>query len=301
MSTKRILFTGPTGLVGTAVLSRLLADGHHVLAVSRNPPPTESARLTWRTADLADGADHILSQTPELDAVVHFAAGIHVPDDEEPETWYTRLNADFSRELFAGCARDTIRTAVYASSLNFLRHPLESVINEEHAIAPTTPYGASKYGGEQALFELEKSGGYRAVSLRLPSPIAFDPSLLHRNVVKIWIEAARLGEPIRVYGKGSRTQNFVATVDIAEAVALSLSASDARGVFNIASETPLGMQELAELIASRSGATITNCGSDPKESERWNLDGRKAATQLGFVPRFSSRSAIETLLDNVAW
>ncbi len=301
MSTRRILLTGPTGLVGTAVLSRLLADGHQVLAVSRNPPPTKSAQLTWITADLADGADHILAQTPELDAVVHFAATIRVPEHEDPGTWYTRLNTDFSRELFAGCARDTIETVVYASGLNFLRHPLESVITEEHPIALTTPYGASKYLCEQALFELEESAGYRAVSLRLPSPIAFDPSLLHRNVVKIWIEAAKRGEPIRVFGEGSRTQNFVATVDIAEAVALSLSARDARGVFNIASETPLGMRELAELIASRSGATITYDGSDPKESERWDLDGEKAATQLGFVPRFSSRSAIETLLDNVAW
>lgn len=55
---KRIVVTGASGNVGTALLRRLVGDGHDydIVGVSRRPPPQEGvyARADWHQVDLAE-------------------------------------------------------------------------------------------------------------------------------------------------------------------------------------------------------------------------------------------------------
>ena len=70
----RILITGATGFVGQAVTARLLAQGHEVFALSRNPEAAR-ARLPGPVVILplpnAGPGPHNLPENP--DAVIHLA------------------------------------------------------------------------------------------------------------------------------------------------------------------------------------------------------------------------------------
>ena len=70
----RVLLTDATGFIGSAVLARLVAEGHEVRAVARRP----GAGLTpaeWRNLDIAHTTDAAAwrPHLEDVDAVVHCA------------------------------------------------------------------------------------------------------------------------------------------------------------------------------------------------------------------------------------
>ncbi len=75
-----VLVLGATGYVGTAVVDRLVRDGHHVSAVSRTAPADPRPRVTPVRADLADPGAVAALVTTNLDAVVHTAAPLDDTD-----------------------------------------------------------------------------------------------------------------------------------------------------------------------------------------------------------------------------
>lgn len=288
-----VLLTGGTGLVGADVLDRLVRDGYEVICVSRRRPP-EGPRFTWIPADLAGDPGTLIASLPAVDFVVHAAAARSGPPGEEL-AYLRRVNVAFTVTLFDWAAARGVRAVVYVSGFNLLRRPLEPVITEEHPVAPDTPYAITKYEGELGLAKHADRGRFRRVCLRLSSPIPFVYDRLHDTVVKTWIDRARAGQPLNVHGLGDRTQDFVATEDIASAV-LGALRNEARGTYNVASGSALAMRELAELIAARWPVPIRFEGDDPNAGERWKISIARAAADLGYAPMYTARSAIERLL-----
>ena len=70
MTGRRVLLTGATGFVGTALSSRLLELGAHVGCVSRTPRESQHARVEWFNGDVED-PDAMLRATRGVDAVFH--------------------------------------------------------------------------------------------------------------------------------------------------------------------------------------------------------------------------------------
>src|SRR5689334_19184639 len=84
----RIVVTGATGNIGTAVLRRLSADAHHLGGVARRLPdgPLPGTKpVEWTSIDLTDpGCIPDLTATfSDADAVVHLAWGFQPSHDEE--------------------------------------------------------------------------------------------------------------------------------------------------------------------------------------------------------------------------
>jgi UDP-glucose 4-epimerase len=294
----RVLLTGASGLVGTALLERLLQDGHDVVAADRVRPRVAHPRLRWIEVDFALDPERVARELPTDDVIVHAGGAVRLPAQADELSIYRRTNAEFSERLFRRCAEQHAATVVYISSLSVLRRPLEPLIVEAHALGPTTAYALSKYWGELALDQYALAA-YRGVTLRISSPIAFELDLLHDNVVKKWVMAARAKTPITVFGQGTRTQDFVATRDVAQAVSLAIARPEARGTYHIASGSPVSMRELGELVSSRLGVALRFAGQDPEEAVRWNVDIDRAGHDLGYVPGWSSRAAIEQLLESL--
>jgi uncharacterized protein YbjT (DUF2867 family) len=75
MDQDRIVVTGGTGVLGRAVVARLLADGQPVRVVSRRPrPETGAEAYEWATADLRSGAGAVEAMRGAR-AVIHCASG----------------------------------------------------------------------------------------------------------------------------------------------------------------------------------------------------------------------------------
>jgi UDP-glucose 4-epimerase len=294
-----ILVTGGTGLIGTAIVNRLLEAGHALTSVSRRPPRVASEQLRWLSADLAVDPESALRQVEAVDAVVHAAAAINDAGDARSLSLLLETNLRASDALFRWCGARAVDRVVFVSSLSVLSRPLQTPIGEAHPVGPATPYGMSKLWNEEQLRRRAREDGFRPVILRISSPIPSTFEALPRTVVKIWIEAALRNGPLKVFGSGSRSQDFVACTDVAEAVFQALVSPAANDVYHIGSGVPLSMRELAQRIARFRNTPIVFEGVDPNEGDRWQLSLEKSRKELNYAPKWSGPQVIESLLRTV--
>lgn len=293
----RILFTGATGLVGTAVLQRIIAAGHSVVALSRNTGAARSG-VQWLKADFRRDIRPVLMNIAPVDAVVHNAASLVLGRNQGELEELENVNCQASRILINWSVREGVANFIFSSSLSHIERPFPAVITENAIVSPTIPYSRSKYKIEQELVAAAQDSSLRAFVFRLSSPVSRDPAFLPRNVIRLWIEKAQLGEDLTVFGTGSRTQDFVCVDDIATAYEAALRSRSA-GLYNIASGTALSMRELAKMIASRFGVGVRFHAEDVNEMERWNISIEKAQQHLQYSPHWTSRSVISELLHQI--
>jgi UDP-glucose 4-epimerase len=294
-----ILITGGTGLIGSEIVNRLLVAGHSLTLISRRPPRTSSERLRWLFADLAADPESVLQKLPAFDAVVHAAAAKDDSGDARSLSVLFDTNMRASDSLFRWCGERGIRRVVLIGGLNVLRRPLQLPISESHPVGPATPYGMTKLWSEEQLQRRAREYGFTPIILRVSSPIPATFESLPATVVKAWIQAALRNEPLKVFGSGGRSQDFVACTDVAEAVFQSLQSPAASGVYQIGSGFPLSMRDLAQAIAVFRNTPIVFDGVDPNENDRWELSLDRARQELGYAPKQSGRQAIEFLLRQI--
>ncbi|WP_081622846.1 MULTISPECIES: NAD-dependent epimerase/dehydratase family protein [unclassified Thioalkalivibrio] len=170
--TQRVLVTGATGFVGSAVVQRLAAEGRLV--------PVAGCR---RSGSVPEGAE--LAVTPSLgpeadwsgalqgvEAVVHAAARVHVMEEDaaDPLAEYRRANVDGTLALARQAAQAGVRRFVFVSSVkvNGEQTAPGSAFSAADAPAPEDPYGVSKAEAEAALFALGRETGMEIVAVRPP-------------------------------------------------------------------------------------------------------------------------------------
>ncbi len=297
---KSILVTGGTGLIGSEIINLLLQKNYKVIALNRTEPSVKHENLQWIKFDiLSEEIEKVLESISNIDGVIHTAAYLKFENNYKDVEYSRKVNIEFTDKLFHHLVTlDKEMPVIYFSSLSILQKPLNNVITEGHSIAPNTIYALSKYWGELSLLSYTKDSKIRPVIFRVSSPISQDSDRLHNNVVKVWVDLARAGHKITIFGKGERTQDFVSTEDIANAVLLAIENNKANGIFNIASGTSISMNKLAEEIAGFFNVRFEQRRMDENENDRWNISLKKATNVLGYQPKYSSSTVISNMLNN---
>jgi nucleoside-diphosphate-sugar epimerase len=165
----RLLLTGGTGFVGRALVPRLVAAGHEVLAATRGAAPPGTTPLAL-DADSPEAA--WTEALRDVEAVVHVAGLAHRLSDDpaRAEADHRRINRDWTLTLgraaqAAGVARFLFVSTVYVHAVP----PPGTKVTEATPIAPVGPYATAKAEAEAGLRAL--FGDASLVTLR--------PSLVH--------------------------------------------------------------------------------------------------------------------------
>lgn len=278
----KVLVTGGTGHIGSAICGHLTSLGWDVVAVSR----TGDIR-----ADLAhvDFGDRVVRTVERCDAIVHCAANLH---KGVRELGLSLVNGLGTQLVIDAAFRTRARCLVYLSSLPVIGRPLSVPVDENHPANPLTAYHASKLYGEH-LVRLAQQDSLRTVSLRITSPIG--PGTPPGRIFSEFISRARRDEPLVLAGQGGREQDYVDVRDIARAVTQSITAN-ASGVFNVASGRAVSNRDFASRCVSvlKSGSRIEYSGNpDPDEDLAWVISIAKARESFGYEPAFPLEESIE--------
>src|SRR3954451_10389210 len=111
----RILVTGSSGFIGTAVTSALAAAGHHVRAASRTLGLVDVQGVEWmKLPDLAGEVDWE-PFVEGMDIVIHLAGIAHRSDSYRGD--YDTINRAVTVSLVKACRDHKIKRLIFMSSI----------------------------------------------------------------------------------------------------------------------------------------------------------------------------------------
>lgn len=236
----RILVTGATGFIGSALIGTFAAQGRALRAALRRPPPDSFPDVVevFRHHDLAES----VTWAPALegvDAVIHLAGIAHVGPDIAAER-YDRVNRLATERLASAAAKAGVRHFIFVSSLRAQAGPTaDHIVSERDEAAPTDAYGRSKLAAEIAV----RAAGVPFTILR---PVVLYGPGVRGNVALLARVAAR-PYPLPLKSFANR-RSLLGIANFISAVAFVLATPAAVGETFIVADPGLA-PSLAELIA----------------------------------------------------
>ena len=174
-----VLVTGGAGYIGSHMVHELVDAGETVLVVDdlstgfRRAVPPPGKLIVGNAGD----EDRIAALMADdgVDAVIHFAGSIVVPDSLRDPLGYYLNNTVNSRALIAAAVRAGVRHFIFSSTAAVYGIPTASPVYEDAPLAPISPYGASKMMTETMLRDAAAAHDLSFVALRYFNVAGADP------------------------------------------------------------------------------------------------------------------------------
>jgi UDP-glucose 4-epimerase len=234
-----VLVTGGAGYIGSHMDHALLDAGERVVVLD-----DLSTGFDWAVAQgaqfvVGDAGDqalvaHLIAEH-RIEAIVHFAASIVVPDSVRNPLGYYHNNTVNSRALIEAAVKGGVRHFIFSSTAAVYGNPERVPICEGDATVSTSPYGSSKLMTEIMLRDATLAHGLRHVILRYFNVAGADP--LGRagqltkgatHLIKVAIEAALgLRPKVEVFGTDYPTPDGTCIRDYIHVCDLVRAHSDA--------------------------------------------------------------------------
>jgi UDP-glucose 4-epimerase len=267
----RVAVVGGSGFVGRHVVTTFSQRDADVVTIDVREPVERKARERYARCDVTDlgRVAGVASAVGEVDVVVWLPARIR-QDARVGENAREDIRMMVEAPLvFLRSLRGQPQSLVYLSSIQVYGYPIELPVRESHPTRPFTAYGVAKLCGENYLAIAGHQRGVAVASLR-PSFI-YGPGQHARNVIPVFLAAARRGEPPTVHRWGTDIRDDVHVRDVAAAV-FSAAERGADGRYNVASGVPHTLREVAETVCRVAG----------------NVSPRFTETASGWVDRWYS-------------
>jgi UDP-glucose 4-epimerase len=294
----RVLVTGGAGFIGSNLVDTLLERGDDVSVVDdlstgrrENLTRALAAGARLHEASITDGANIAALFSDERPEVVfHLAAQIDVRRAVEDPAHDAAVNVGGTAVVLDAARAAGTRRFLLASTGGAIYGDCDRLPTPEDApAAPISPYGASKAAAETYLALYRRLHGLSTCALRLANVYGprQDP-LGEGGVVAIYCHAAANRTPVRVFGDGRQTRDFVYVGDVAAAFAAA-SQSDAPGPYNVGTGEETSVLDLVE----RLGLQAIFEPERPGEVKRSALDPSAARAALSWQPRVGLAEGLE--------
>ncbi len=174
-----ILVTGGAGYIGSHMVHELVDAGEPAVVLDnlstgfRFLIPSTVPFVAGSTGDRELVAKTI--QRYGVDAIIHFAASIVVPDSVRDPLGYYRNNTMNTCALLEAAAETGVKRIIFSSTAAVYGNPTDVPVREDAATAPISPYGSSKLMSEIMLHDAGKAYGLQFVVLRYFNVAGADP------------------------------------------------------------------------------------------------------------------------------
>jgi dTDP-glucose 4,6-dehydratase len=321
----RAVVTGGAGFIGSALVRRLVSDGHHVLNIDKLTYAANlrslkgvsgSDRYKFAQLDICDReaiAQAIADYAP--DVVFHLAAESHVDRSIEGAGAFVTTNVvgTFSlleavRSYCLGLAKEEaerFRFIHVSTDEVFGSLGDEGTFSEDSPYQPSSPYSASKAASDHFAHAWHVTYGLPVIVTNCSNN--YGPYQYPEKLIPVVIASALSGKPIPVYGDGRNVRDWLHVEDHVRALLLiaergqlgerynvggggERSNLDAVRAITAALDAELGGGPRADLIAF--------VADRPGHDWRYAIDSTKLRSALGWQPEIGFEDGIR---ETVRW
>ncbi|MEI8145218.1 MAG: UDP-glucose 4-epimerase GalE [Alphaproteobacteria bacterium] len=302
-----ILVTGGAGYIGSHMVLALCEAGERVVVLDNLSTGFAWAIDPRATLVVGDMGDQALVETVmrenDVEAIIHFAAKIVVPDSVADPLGYYLSNTVKTRTVIAAAVASGVKHMIFSSTAAVYGTPAVPLVTEEVETRPESPYGTSKLITEWMLRDAAAAHPLTYAVLRYFNVAGADPSGRTgqstpnaTHLIKVAIQTAMgLRPKMDVFGTdyptpdGTCLRDYIHVTDLVSAHAVALKHLRGGGE-NITLNCGYGTgNSVKEVIDTVRAVTGVNFRADyaprrPGDAAAVVADSTKLKTRLGWVP-----------------
>ena len=304
----RVLVTGGAGFIGSHFVRRLAARGDEVvvldkLTYSGNPANLDGVEHRFVQGDIAD-SEAVASAAVGCDAIVNFAAESHV-DRSILESF------DFVHTQVHGT--QTLLEHARATGVRFLQVSTDEVYGdleaggsstEEDALRPSSPYSATKAGGDLLVLGYVRTHGVNASITRGAN--TYGPNQYPEKFLPLFLTNALDGEPLPVYGDGRQRREWLHVDDHCAAIDAALAQGRPGEIYNVGGDERENLELVRRILdlTDADESLVRHVTDRPGHDRRYSIDDSKLRA-LGWSPETGLEGGLAATFawyrDNRAW
>ena len=272
-----ILVTGGAGYIGSHMTYALGDRGERVVVLDnlatgiRGLVNPEAVFVEGSIADRKI-VDAVLEDYG-VEAVVHFAGSVVVPESVENPMKYYQNNTAASCVLIEACIRRGIRNFIFSSTAAVYGTPDVPVVREDLTPDPINPYGRSKLMVEWLLKDAARAHDFRFVALRYFNVAGADPkgrtgqsTPRATHLIKRACQVALGREPyLEIFGQdyptadGTGVRDYIHVTDLISAHLLVLDHLRGGGessIYNVGYGQGISVREIIDITKKVTGRKL---------------------------------------------
>ena len=256
----KAVVTGGTGFIGSHVVDLLSTKGYEVAVIDIQPPGdywdvpagVEVLKLDVATPECEN---FIANYRP--DVVFHLAARASVAESVHNPHEDARTTIQGLLHVLEGARKAQTKKVVFSSTAAVYGDSnVVLPIVEEAAVDPISPYGVSKLAAEHYLQVYQQLHHLDYAILRYANVYGPRQGIAGEGgVIAIFAKATHLGTPLRLFGNGMHTRDYIYVQDVARAN-LMAAEHDGSVLLNISTGVETSNRRLIELMQEVSGRMI---------------------------------------------
>ena len=329
----RLMVTGGAGFIGSAVVRKAIADGHHVLNVDKL---TYAANL--ENVSGVDGHDAYqfaqkdICDQPAMtslmaqfkpDVVMHLAAETHVDRSIDGPSAFIETNIVGTYALLEA-ARNYVQSAAGPKSFRFHHVSTDEVygslgatgeFTETSPYQPNSPYSAAKASSDMLARAWAETFDLPVVVTNCSNN--YGQFQFPEKLIPVVIIAALEGRTIPIYGKGDNVRDWLYVGDHADALLLAAQKGEPGETYNIGGRAERTNLELVKMICGILDELLPSSNYRPHEQliefvadrpghdQRYAINCDKIERELGWKPSVTivegMRKTVEWYLANRDW
>jgi nucleoside-diphosphate-sugar epimerase len=303
------LVTGGTGFLGSALVRRLLADGHRVRVLDDN-----SRGRADRLADLDGRFEHVQGDIRHAATVAAAVEGVdavcHLAFINGTQFFYSRPDLVLEvavkgmSNVLDACITHRVRELILTSSSEVYQSP-PVIPTDEHVplsipdvLNPRYSYAAGKIINEVMAVNYGRLHFARVVIVR-PHNV-YGPDMGWEHVIpQLVLRMKDLADspldpvPFPIQGTGTQTRSFVYIDDFIDGLMIAIDRGEHLGLYHIGTMEEIMIGDVSRMIGRIFGRNIRIVPSEPASggANRRCPDLTKIAS-LGYVPKFLFRDGL---------
>jgi dTDP-glucose 4,6-dehydratase len=299
----RVLVTGGAGFIGSHFVRRLAAAGDQVAVLDKltyagNRANLEGVEHEFHQGDIADPAA-VATAAEGCETIVNFAAESHVDRSILGPAEFI-LTDVLGTQVLLDHARHAGIRMVQVSTDEVYGDIADGALpcSEDAPLRPSSPYSASKTGGDLQVLAYIRTYGVDACITRGANN--YGPRQYPEKLIPLFITNAFEGKELPVYGDGRQRREWLHADDYSSAIELVMREAPSGEIYNVGGQETENMEVVRRILdlTAASPDLVRHVEDRPGHDRRYAVDSAKVR-ELGWAPAHNFKDG--GLEETVAW